>query len=75
MGCEYRLSESEILNWLGCFGEVISEIAEENFDDNDLDSELPPIGNGTHIVQMKLKKDIPNWLPMYGKISAWNTRV
>ena len=26
-GCEYRLSESKILDWLSCFGEVISEIS------------------------------------------------
>ena len=25
LGCEYRLSESEITNWLSCFGEVLSE--------------------------------------------------
>ena len=29
IGCEFRLSESEILNWLGCFGEVLSEITVE----------------------------------------------
>ena len=28
---------------------------------------LPPIGNGTYLVTMKLKKDMPNWVPMYGR--------
>ena len=60
MGCEYKLSESEILEWLGCFGEVISEITEEQFGDGDpdldTDSTLPPIGNGTYCVKMKLVK-------------------
>ena len=30
-GCEYKLSETEILDWLACFGDVISEITEERF--------------------------------------------
>ena len=49
MGCEYRLAESEILSWLVCFGEVVSEITEEKFDDQGLGADLPPIGNGTYI--------------------------
>ena len=32
-----------------------------------LDPELPPIGNGTYVVKMKLSRDIPNWMPMYGR--------
>ena len=45
IGCEYKLSESEILNWIGCFGEVLSEITEERFgfDDPDFDQSLPPV--------------------------------
>ena len=34
IGCEYRLSECEILDWLGIFGEVISENTEEPFEDD-----------------------------------------
>ena len=67
VGCEYRLSESEILDRLGCFGEVVSEITEERFDSQGLDPTLPPIGNGTYIVRMKLVKDMPNWVPMFGR--------
>ena len=37
IGCEFRLSESEILAWLSCFGEVISEITEEQFDSEGLE--------------------------------------
>ena len=29
LGCEYKLLESEILDWLGLFGDVITEISEE----------------------------------------------
>ena len=67
VGCEYRLSESEILNWLTIFGEVLSEITEEPFDDSCQDPTLSPVGNGTYIVGMKLIRDLPNWVPMYGK--------
>ena len=69
IGCDYRLMESEILDWLVLFGEVISEISEEIYvDKDDPNSEsLPPIGNGTYVVKMKLKKDMPNIVPMYGR--------
>ena len=33
IGCEYRLLESEILDWLSVFGEVISEATEELFEE------------------------------------------
>ena len=69
IGCEYKLSESEILDWLVQFGEVISDITEEIFDNPDVQghADMPPVGNGTYIVTMKLKKDMPNWVPMYGR--------
>ena len=61
------MTESEILNWL--FVEVLSEITEEPFKDVEGKSqaEMPPVGNGTYLVTMKLKKDLPNWVPMYGE--------
>ena len=69
IGCDYRLLESEILDWLSLFGEVLSEIREEKFEDVDDPNltDLPPVGNGTYLVKMKLKKDLPNWVPMYGR--------
>ena len=47
------------------FGEVISEISEETYVDKDdpNSKSLPPIGNGTYVVKMKLKKDILLPLP------------
>ena len=48
IGCEFCLSESEILSWLNCYGEVLSEITEERFESDGLDPDLPPIGNGTY---------------------------
>ena len=69
IGCKYKLSESKILGWLSCFGEVLTEITEERFggDDPDLDPSLPSIGNGTYTVKMRLVKDMPNWMPMFGR--------
>ena len=70
IGCEYRLLESEILDWLSLYGEVISEITEEPFEDEDEqgpEDRLPAIGNGTYLVRMRLKRDMPNWVPMYGR--------
>ena len=60
---------AKILEWLGCFGEVLSKITEERFgtEDQDLDPALPPIGNGIYIVKMRLVKDLPKWIPMFGR--------
>ena len=48
IGCEYQLLESEILDWLSLFGEVVTEIAEELFEDEKDDQlrKMPPVGNG-----------------------------
>ena len=69
IGCDYKLLESEILDWLVLFGEVVSEITEEVYGDQDdpESKDLPPVGNGNYLVKMKLKKELPNWLPIYGK--------
>ena len=52
-------------------GEVITEIAEELFEDergnDDQMSKMPPVENGVYSVMMRLKKDLPNWVPMYGR--------
>ena len=46
----------------------LTEISEECFEDEQVGGEsMPPIGNGTYLINMKLKKDIPNWVPMYGR--------
>ena len=69
IGCEYQLLESEILDWLSLFGEVVTKIAEELFEDEKDDQlrKMPPVGNGVYIVTVSLKKDLPNWTAMYGR--------
>ena len=64
-GCEYTLEDQQIIDWLKLYGDPISSICEDIHEDSDSDGE--PIGNGTYSVKMKLIKDIPQFLPMYGR--------
>ncbi len=67
-GCEYRLEEEQIIGWLSHFGEVKSEISEDTHEGSDDSSDdLPPVGNGIYSVLMKLKRDMPQLIPMHGK--------
>ena len=71
-------SQSEILDWLSLYGEVLTEITEEPYEDVDEDvsgEKLPPVGNGTYLVKMKLKRDMPNWVPMYGRKVSFSRKV
>jgi hypothetical protein len=69
VGCDYKLLESEIQDWLSIYGEILSDITEEIYEDRDDPNShsYPPVGNGKYVVTMRLKKDIPNWLPIYGR--------
>ena len=60
---------------MAIFEKVLTEITEELFDGNDdlNDVKLPPGGNSTYIVTMRLKTDLPNWVPMYGRKIALTT--
>ena len=45
----------------------MSEKTEEPFDEQpDGNAVLPTVGNGSFLDRMRLKKDLPNWVPMYG---------
>ena len=68
-GCDYKLPESEILDWLGLFGDIVSEITEEIYgDQNEPDCKgLPQVGNCNYLVRMRLSKDLPNFMPIYGR--------
>ena len=63
-GCEYRLEEKQIVEWLSHFGEIKSKISEDTHEESD---NLPPVGNGIYSVKMKLTNDIPQLIPMHGK--------
>ena len=67
-GCEYRLEEKQIINWLSFFGEIRSEISEDTHEESDDSSDcLPPVGNGIYSLKMKLSRDMPQLIPMHGK--------
>ena len=64
-GCEYRVAEDEILAWLSLYGEVVSELKEDCFRD-----ENQRTGNnrtGNYSIMMRLEKNIPQLLPMHGR--------
>ena len=64
-GCDYQLTEAEIKEGLAPFGELLSPIREDIYEDSD--SERDPVGNGTYSVKMKSSKAFPQLLLMHGK--------
>ena len=62
-GCIYELSKSEITCWIEQYGEIKSELEEIKIS-GDTDGSL--VGTGSYIVKVKLKRLIPNVLPMHG---------
>ena len=67
-GAEYRLDKEQIASWLEFWGTLASDITEDKIADDSDDSESGHmIGNGTYSVKMKLRSDLPQFLPMFGK--------
>ena len=64
-GTEYLLTEEEIRQGLEPFGELLTPIREDIYEDSD--SERDRVGNGTYSVKMKLTVPIPQFLPMHGR--------
>ena len=62
---DYTIEEKRILDWLDYFGEQAGELSEDIHPNSDSDADL--IGNGTFSIKMRLKRDIPQLLPMWGK--------
>jgi len=60
-GCEFDLTKEQILNWMSKFREILSEPMDI------LDRECPEIATGDLSIIMRLNKQIPSFLPMYGK--------
>jgi hypothetical protein len=64
-GCDYRVSAEVILEWLGLYGEVLSDLVEDVFEDSE-DSEGDNT-TGIYSVKMRLNQNIPQLLPMDGR--------
>jgi hypothetical protein len=64
-GCDYRVSGEVILEWLSLYGEVLSDLVEDVFEDSE-DSEGDNT-TGIYSVKMRLNQNIPQLLPVDGR--------
>ncbi len=64
-GCDYRVSREMLLEWLGLYGEILSDLVEDVFEDSE-DSEGDNT-TGIYSVKMKLNRNIPQLLPIDGR--------
>jgi len=60
-GCDFDLTKEQILDWMSKFGEILSDPQDI------MDRECPEIATGDMSVILLLEKQIPSFLPMYGK--------
>lgn len=65
-GCEFRVDKEQIVEWLSYFGEVKSEVTEDTVPDPDSEDDME-YGNGIYSVKMKIGRDLPQFMPMFGK--------
>ena len=61
----YTLEKTDILDWLNYFGEQAGDLTEDVHQNSDSDAD--PFGMGTYSIKMRLRQDIPQLLPMWGK--------
>ena len=74
-GSNYELKESHIISWLHNYGVVESSLEEEAVVLGE-ESEAVQVSTGTYLVQVCLKRHIPNIVPMQGiKIRIWYSGV
>ena len=67
-GSNFRVEKEKMIEWLSYFGEITSEITEDTHEGSDDSADdLPPCGNGIYSVRMKVKREMPQFMPMYGK--------
>ena len=62
---EYSLQKEQMMEWLERYGEKAGELSEDIHPDSDSDDS--PIGSGTYSVKMRLTRDIPQLIPMFGR--------
>ena len=65
-GCEFRIDKEQIIEWLSYFGEVKSDVTEDTVEDPDSEDDIR-YGNGIYSVRMKIRRDLPQFMPMFGK--------
>ena len=60
-GCNYQLTEEDILSVLDNYGATVSDMEEVAMATPDGE-----LGTGTYVMKIKLDREIPNIIPMYG---------
>ena len=66
-GCGYRVEKDQMIEWLTNFGEIKSEVTEDTYEESDDSENDMPVGNSIYSVRMKILRDMPQFVPMYGK--------
>ena len=64
-GCDYRVEESTIISFLEHYGEVLSEMVEDVFEDDE-DSDGVN-ATGIYSIKMRLTRNIPQMVPLDGR--------
>ena len=64
-GCNYRIQNEMIMEWLSLYGEILTDLVEDVFEDSE-DSEGENT-TGIYSVKMKLHSNIPQFLPIDGR--------
>ena len=68
-GTSLNIKADQIKRWLATYGDLLSEIEEEEIcfsDDDDTDGSDLQLGTGKFSVKMKITSEIPQYLPMFG---------
>ena len=68
-GCDYKIPEDILIQFLSCYGVIMSEVLEDLFEDGLCPASTSGGLNRTGIysVKIKLNRDIPQILPILGK--------
>ena len=62
---EYSVEKAQIVEWLAMYGEPVNELTEDVHPNSDSDADQ--FGTGTYSIKMRLTKEVPQLLPMWGK--------
>jgi hypothetical protein len=67
-GCDYRVPEESLVEFLSFYGTIISDIMEDTFDDG-IVTMSSGLNNrtGVYSVTIRLRRDIPQFLPIMGR--------
>ena len=79
-GCEYRVPKQSLIDFLGHYGELLTKIVEELFEDRTVDEPETEETNktGTYVAKIRLHRDIPELIPVAGRrvrVNYWGVQV